>query len=54
MVKDCDLSVRSCHGGIGFTWEADPHLFFKRAKSNESLLGHPTYHRARLTRELGL
>lgn len=42
------------HGGIGFTWEADPHLFFKRAKSNESLLGHPTLHRARLTRELGL
>ena len=42
------------HGGIGFTWEADPHLFFKRAKSNESLLGHPTFHRARLTRQLGL
>lgn len=42
------------HGGIGFSWEADPHLFFKRAKSNESLLGHPTFHRARLTRELGL
>ena len=42
------------HGGIGFTWEADPHLFFKRAKSNESLLGHPSFHRARLTRELGL
>ena len=42
------------HGGIGFTWEADPHLFFKRAKSNESLLGHPSLHRERLTRELGL
>jgi len=42
------------HGGIGFTWEADPQLFFKRAKSNESLLGHPTFHRERLTRELGL
>ena len=42
------------HGGIGFTWEADPHLFFKRAKSNESLLGHPTLHRARLTRLLGV
>jgi alkylation response protein AidB-like acyl-CoA dehydrogenase len=42
------------HGGIGFTWDADPHLFFKRAKSNESLLGHPSFHRARLTRELGL
>jgi alkylation response protein AidB-like acyl-CoA dehydrogenase len=33
------------HGGIGFTWEHDMHLYFKRAKANEMLLGDPTYHR---------
>jgi len=33
------------HGGIGFTWEHDMHLFFKRAKANEVLLGDPSYHR---------
>jgi alkylation response protein AidB-like acyl-CoA dehydrogenase len=27
------------HGGIGFTWEFDLHLYFKRIKSNELLLG---------------
>jgi alkylation response protein AidB-like acyl-CoA dehydrogenase len=29
------------HGGIGFTWEHDAHLYFKRAKSSELLLGTP-------------
>ena len=33
------------HGGIGFTWEHDMHLYFKRAKANEVFLGDPTYHR---------
>jgi alkylation response protein AidB-like acyl-CoA dehydrogenase len=33
------------HGGIGFTWDNDTHLWFKRAKSSEVLLGDPTYHR---------
>ena len=33
------------HGGIGFTWEHDMHLYFKRAKANEVLLGDPAYHR---------
>jgi alkylation response protein AidB-like acyl-CoA dehydrogenase len=33
------------HGGIGFTWEHDMHLYFKRAKTNEVFLGDPTYHR---------
>ena len=36
------------HGGIGFTWEHDAHLYFKRAKARESLLGSPAWHRARL------
>ncbi len=34
------------HGGIGFTWELDCHLYYKRAKSSEVLLGMPRHHRA--------
>ena len=36
------------HGGIGFTWENDTHLWFKRAKSSEVLLGTPAVHRERM------
>jgi alkylation response protein AidB-like acyl-CoA dehydrogenase len=36
------------HGGIGFTWEADPHLYLKRAKANAALLGTPTALRRRI------
>ncbi|MEU5882344.1 acyl-CoA dehydrogenase family protein [Spirillospora sp. NPDC047279] len=42
------------HGGIGFTWEHDAHLYYKRAKSDELLLGPPRLHRARLAERLGL
>jgi len=35
-------------GGIGFTWENDTHLWFKRAKSSEVLLGTPAIHRERM------
>jgi alkylation response protein AidB-like acyl-CoA dehydrogenase len=38
------------HGGIGFTWDNDTHLWFKRAKSSEVFLGGPAYHRERLMR----
>lgn len=33
------------HGGVGFTWEYDIHLFFKRAKSSETFLGNSASHR---------
>ena len=33
------------HGGLGFTWEHDAHLYFKRARSSELFLGDPAYHR---------
>jgi alkylation response protein AidB-like acyl-CoA dehydrogenase len=36
------------HGGMGFTWEADVHLFVKRAKTGEALLGTAAQHRARI------
>ena len=36
------------HGGVGYTWEHDAHLFYKRAKSDELLLGSPARQRAHL------
>jgi alkylation response protein AidB-like acyl-CoA dehydrogenase len=36
------------HGGIGFTWEHDLHLYFKRAKGSEFTFGDATYHRERV------
>jgi len=38
------------HGGIGFTWDNDTHLWFKRAKSSEVFLGDPAWHRERMMR----
>ncbi len=42
------------HGGIGFTWEHDAHLYFKRAKSSELLFGDPSHHREKIAVQLGL
>jgi alkylation response protein AidB-like acyl-CoA dehydrogenase len=42
------------HGGIGFTWEHHAHLYFKRAKSSELMLGDPAYHRELLAQLLGI
>ena len=42
------------HGGIGFTWDNDTHLWFKRAKSSEVLLGEPHYHRELLMQRWGV
>ena len=36
------------HGGIGFTWEHDLHLYLRRAKVNEVLYGAPAEHYERL------
>lgn len=36
------------NGGTGFTWEHDAHLYFRRAKADEVLLGGPSFHRDRL------
>jgi alkylation response protein AidB-like acyl-CoA dehydrogenase len=36
------------HGGIGFTWEHDIHLWFKRSRFDESYFGSPPYHRERI------
>jgi alkylation response protein AidB-like acyl-CoA dehydrogenase len=42
------------HGGIGFTWEHSAHLYLRRAKSSEYLLGSPVQHRENLLEALGV
>jgi alkylation response protein AidB-like acyl-CoA dehydrogenase len=42
------------HGGIGFTWDNDTHLWFKRAKNSEVFLGQPNYHRELLMQRWGV
>jgi alkylation response protein AidB-like acyl-CoA dehydrogenase len=42
------------HGGIGFTWEHDLHLYLKRAKSSEVTFGDATLHRERVAQLLNL
>ena len=42
------------HGGIGFTWEHDMHLYFKRAKSSEFTFGDATFNRELVARGIGL
>ena len=41
------------HGGIGFTWEHDAHLYFRRAKSSDLLFGDSNYQRDVLADRLG-
>jgi alkylation response protein AidB-like acyl-CoA dehydrogenase len=36
------------HGGMGFTWENDLHLFYRRAKASETMLGDGAFHRERI------
>jgi len=38
------------HGGIGFTWEHDLQLYYKRSKSSETMFGDATFHRERIAR----
>ena len=45
--RACALAVL-VHGGIGFTWEHDAHLYLKRVKLDEVLFGTPAWHRRRL------
>lgn len=41
----CAGDMIQLHGGIGFTWEHDAHLFFKRARAIQSMLGSGAWHR---------
>ena len=42
------------HGGIGFTWEHDAHIYLKRAKASSLLLGSPHHQRDLLGRAIGI
>jgi alkylation response protein AidB-like acyl-CoA dehydrogenase len=46
----CASDMIQLHGGIGFTWEHDAHLFFKRARSIESMLGDGNFHREQVAK----
>jgi len=42
------------HGGMGFTWEASAHLYFKRARASSIMFGDPIEERQKLSASLGL
>jgi len=50
----CAAEAVQIHGGVGFSWEYDVHLYFKRARSSEILLGDATHHRELVARRIGL
>ncbi len=56
MASDAYLGVAKqaiqLRGGIGFTWEEDTHLWFKRAKASEMFLGSPNWHRERMMQRM--
>jgi alkylation response protein AidB-like acyl-CoA dehydrogenase len=46
----CASNMIQLHGGIGFTWEHDAHLYFKRARSIQTMLGDGAFHREQVAR----
>ncbi len=40
------------HGGIGFTWEHNLHLYYKRAKGSEIMFGDANYHREQIAKKV--
>ncbi len=50
----CAGNMIQLHGGIGFTWEHDAHLYFKRARADATLLGTPAWHREQIAQLIGL
>jgi alkylation response protein AidB-like acyl-CoA dehydrogenase len=43
----CNKGIQ-VHGGIGFTWEHDLQLYYKRSKASETMFGDATFHRERI------
>ncbi|MGH3434829.1 MAG: acyl-CoA dehydrogenase family protein [Thermocrispum sp.] len=50
----CADTALTMHGAIGYTWEHDLHLFYKRAKLNERLFGAPSVWNERIASALPL
>lgn len=46
----CAADMIQLHGGIGFTWEHDAHLYFKRARALQSMMGSGNWHREQIAR----
>lgn len=46
----CAGNMIQLHGGIGFTWEHDAHIYFKRARSIQTMLGHGNFHREQVAK----
>jgi alkylation response protein AidB-like acyl-CoA dehydrogenase len=46
--RDLAAEAIQLHGGIGFTWEHDAHLYFRRARFDAAFLGDAAFHRERL------
>ncbi|ALJ21725.1 acyl-CoA dehydrogenase family protein [Microbacterium sp. No. 7] len=53
LVTACHQNIQF-HGGMGFTWEVPAHLYFKRARADEILLGDADFHRERLAQRIGV
>ncbi|PWR17561.1 acyl-CoA dehydrogenase family protein [Zavarzinia compransoris] len=51
---DCAATAIQLHGGVGFTWDYDVHLYFKNARAMEATLGDPAFHRERVAQLIGL
>ncbi len=54
MGKNVTGEAIQVHGGIGFTWEHDMHLYYRRALANEAMLGSAPLHREAVARGLDL
>ncbi len=50
----CAAECLQIHGGVAFTWEHDAHLYLRRAKSSELLLGDAAFHRELLAQRIGI
>jgi len=54
MAVDVVGTALQLHGGIGYTWESDVHVYLKRAALNRALFGSPRAHRRRLAGRLAV
>jgi alkylation response protein AidB-like acyl-CoA dehydrogenase len=52
--RECSAENIQIHGGVGFTWEYDCHLYYKHAKALEVTFGDASLHRERVAGLLGL
>ena len=48
VASDIAQECLQIHGGTGYAWEHDLHLFLRRVRSNSVLFGEPSWHRERV------